>query len=209
MLYLLIYGSNLSPLPAILIGIKRFVRSELPTVSKIIWLLVIVSFVSDISSLVMAIHFGHNYLIINAYSIVELIFVGVIISEIVANRFYIVLYSILAILFIFINAVSGFNDYHGSFLAVTALISILICFLTLKFYYQNETDIFIESFSGFWYVIGLLTYFSGALFTFILSEDILSQEEIVIEYSWAFHNIANILKNILFAIGLWKARAVA
>jgi hypothetical protein len=68
-------------------------------------------------------------------------------------------------------------------------------------FYKEENDIFIDQSPLFWMNIAILTYFSGAFFSFILSKEILSGP-----LPWMLHNVCNALKNILFSIALWKIR---
>ena len=208
MIILLIYGSNLSPLIALLIAIKSYIKGKrLDRISISVLALVTISFTADLSSYFFALVFGSNYWIINCYFILEIALTGFLFGFILNHKIIITLYILISLGFATLNTVVGFHYYHGEFLAISGLLSIIMCCLSLNSLYQNESNLYIENVPTFWYVVGLLTYFSGALFSFILSSDILKQQHLHFEYSWAFHNIANILKNLLFAIGLWKVRA--
>lgn len=57
----------------------------------------------------------------------------------------------------------------------------------------------------FWIDTAVLVYFAGAFFIFLLRNyliEVMNDDQIVY---WSLHNILNIIKNILFAVGLWQA----
>lgn len=81
---------------------------------------------------------------------------------------------------------------------------VLIIALALRLFYQfyrDEEDIFIERSPMFWINVALITYFAGALFSFLLSQKILTGP-----MPWILHNISNILKNGILAVALWRIK---
>jgi positive regulator of sigma E activity len=59
--------------------------------------------------------------------------------------------------------------------------------------YNNET-IAVETNENFWFAVGILFYFSGSFFTFLTYMTF---------KTYVFQNIANSIKNLIFATGLW------
>lgn len=91
----------------------------------------------------------------------------------------------------------------------SSLEALMIIFLSLRLFYHffsEEEEVFLERSPTFWINIAFLVYFSGALFSFILSTDILSQSRDRFYTSWALNNISNFLKNLLLAVGFWRIK---
>ena len=203
----LIYFSVFSAIIPIIIGIMALKKTSL----AIYWVILILSIVSFTSDSVGLIYFlivsRSTFWVINIYQITEIILIGYFLYlYLEAKKVVLVITLLFLLYFLYHIFIINFNEFYGTTLAVHALVNILFCLLVFYQFYKSEQEIFIEQSPIFWMNIGLLTYFSGALFSFLLSIDIL---QIGSGYNWHFHNIANILKNILFAIGLWKVRAVA
>lgn len=107
-------------------------------------------------------------------------------------------------------AVDAFFIEPDQFNAIgSSLEALMIIFLSLRLFYQffsEEEEIFLDKSPVFWINIAFLVYFSGALFSFILSTDILSQSRDRFYTSWALNNISNFLKNLLLAVGFWRIK---
>lgn len=203
----LMYTSILSPLPGLLIG-QRHWRSY-TVLLRIILLVMTLSFVSDIAMITLLFSNAHNLPVANIYGLLE----GLLLSYFFYKRlptfhFFIAIAVVLFVAAyladtIFITQLIEFNAYSRTFEA-----AIMIFFSTLFFYtiFQNETDIFIDKSAEFWVVVGILVYFSGAFFSFLLSTDILSLSPDRFYSSWILHNVSNILKNVIFTAGLWRAK---
>ena len=206
--YFLAYSSIFSPLiPLIIVGIV--VKKLRQTEYKIITTLIICSFFSDVISGIFI--EGNNYLILFFYGLIEFITLLLFFNFALKMKNRITQIIILVyVLYYFLNSIfiEGFFEFNTYARSVESLIMISMCLFYFYNIYTNELNIYIEKSPSFWIVIGVLFYFSGALFSFILSSDILSKSPDRFYNSWALHNLANILKNILFAIGLWKVRAV-
>ena len=204
MIKLLQYGSNFFALIPLVVSIIIY-KKNLDRKYFIIIMLVIISLSSDMISFFFGWVYGLNYSIMNLYILFEILLVGYFfylnldIKKVVLTFTCISLFTFLYLI-LYIN----FNSYYGLFLAVNSHINIFWCIWLFYQFFKEEKEFYIERSPVFWINIGLLTYFSGALFTFILSTQILNSP-----LPYSFLHVANILKNILFAIGLWKVRAVA
>ncbi|MCD9015897.1 hypothetical protein [Parachryseolinea silvisoli] len=202
----LMYGSIFSPLPGLLIG-QRHWRAY-ATIIRTILFVVLLSFLSDVVMLALLMNSIPNMPVANIYGLTEgLLFSYFFYLRLTPYRKFIVSIAVIfALLYladvILVTHLMSFNAYSRTLEA-----GIMILFSTLYFYsiFQNETDIFIDKSSEFWIVVGILFYFSGAFFSFLLSTDILSLSPDRFYSSWILHNISNIIKNIIFTAALWKA----
>jgi len=203
----IIYLSIVSAVVPIFIGTTAIKKTSSP-IFWLILILCIVSFASDIvSSAYYLLLSRSNYWIINIYQIAEITLVGCFFYLYLnTKKIVIIITAIIIIYFLYQILILNFYSFYGTTLAIRSLANILFCIMVFYQFYKSEQELFIEQSPIFWINIGLLTYFSGALFSFLLSANILNIQS---DLNWQFHNIANILKNIFFAIGLWKVRAVA
>ncbi|WP_436517705.1 hypothetical protein [Ekhidna sp. To15] len=199
MVYFLVYTSIFSPLiPITLIGInyKKFWNRTL----LLFGAFTIMSFLTDLATITVV--NGNNYFFLNIYALLEFALIGLLFLRIIKTRptlnkltfagFY------MLTLIIFLYNPYQFNDIGRAIEATYTISLSIIYFYSI---YTNSESLFIEKSPLFWLVVGLFVYFSGSLFSFLLSNEILKQEIIMPDYSWAFHNMANIAKNVLFAVG--------
>jgi len=173
--------------------------------TAVIIVLITASLLSDILSSISIKMFGDNYLIIIIYGLLETLIFLYFFSLVINNsrKWLFLLFIFYAVFYIidFTYLEPGkFNTYGRS---VESLIMIILTLLLFFQFYINEEDIFFEKSALFWFNVAILTYFSGAFFSFVLSREIMSGE-----MKWMLHNTSNILKNIILAIGLWKTRTM-
>jgi len=199
---LLIYSSIFSPVVPLIVRILNRKYNLNPSF-KVVLILICVSFISDFTSLILVKSGVSNYLIINIYYLCEILLTGTFFYLTLGKKWIVIgVFSSLFVCFIGYAALVGVDQYQHEIIPIFNLFSILFSVLILIEIFKKGEDLFIDTNPLFWFSIGILVYFSGSLFTDVLSKQILSGP-----LTWAFHNIANILKNILFAIGLWKVRA--
>lgn len=87
---------------------------------------------------------------------------------------------------------------------IASLILISFC---LYYFYRLLNDlptIHIQHLPMLWISFGVLTYYGGNFFLFLVKNYLTYGEAGSHKTMWILHNLLNILKNILFAIGLWK-----
>lgn len=205
---ILIPISILSASLIIAIGINNFSRLNYPM--RVILYLSIYAFTNDLVCLILAKYGLNNLWAINLY---ELILGYSILSfyYLVEKDFFRPL-KIIRIVFVFIYMVSwiegkdGLKSFNGLGMSIEAIILIAITLLFFFQIYKKEETPFLENSGIFLIAIGVLFYFSGALFSFLFSADILSGSPDSVDRSWILHNISNIIKNIFFAIALFKSR---
>jgi TRAP-type C4-dicarboxylate transport system permease small subunit len=91
--------------------------------------------------------------------------------------------------------------------SITLTAAVFILFSVLHFFklMRDLPSTHIQNLPMFWIDTAVLVYFAGAFFIFLLRNyliEVMKDDQIVY---WSLHNILNIIKNILFAIGLWQA----
>lgn len=203
----IIYGSVLSPLIPLFILQTR--SGPLRLLDRVIVLYVTISFLFDLVSVLLAFSGIKTYPLIHLFAFLEFALLTFYFYRLLNwNRSFLI--GLLAC-YTVVYSVNSFRfelyeEFNPIIRSITSLICITFVLLFLIRLFKRETEIFIESSPDFWFNLAILTYFSIAFFSFMLSTDILSKPINNLLYSWIFHNIANILKNILFAIGLWKIR---
>jgi hypothetical protein len=104
--------------------------------------------------------------------------------------------------FILITAfVQGYEEYQTFMWTITGVI--IIVFSISYFLSVFSAQLPMEDFGLLWINSGILFYFSFNLFLFVMSSYVLTK--LAPELSmliWSFHNVNNIIKNLLLALGI-------
>jgi hypothetical protein len=193
-------GSSLLP-----IGVGLIRSSRLDSKAKAIVMLSIFAFVMDfvpiwIKSLSNAL--GNTYRLLEF--IILLIIYYLALGRKSRNTF--VAIGVAYILFFFSDLLFFQAGQLNSF-SVTLTAAVFIVFSVLHFFklMRELPSTHIHQLPMFWIDTAVLVYFAGAFFIFLLRSylvEVMKDNQIVY---WSLHNILNIIKNILFAIGLWQA----
>ncbi len=203
---LIMYSSVFSALIPIIIGFTK--RKEQTRIGYLILVLVLISLGSDILSYISAVIFRNNYWVLHIYHILEITILSLFYFYFLKSKSHLYFWLIILCIYLFdIIIVSNVIEMNSIFLAVESLLFILYGVLGYFTLFKDEEHLFLDGSPEFWFNTAIITYFSGALFSWSMFH-YLHQPDGSGAGIWAFHNIANILKNILFAIGLWKARAI-
>lgn len=198
----LIYFSILSSIAPILIGAIDFKKTRHVRHALIVFILVIWSFAIDTGSNIVARVYNQNYWVINLYFIGELILLILFFKSNWNNKKVIdTILILLCILFAYQMLTNGIHARPNIYVGIHKLSVIALSLFLFYKMFKDGSDIFIENSSLFWLNVGILMYYSFSFFTTVLASEILTGP-----LPWSLHNLANILKNIFFAIGLWKAR---
>jgi hypothetical protein len=100
-----------------------------------------------------------------------------------------------------------FLAFNSNAWSVNTLVLLFLALVYLYKLYVNIEDIKIEKHPGFIINAGFLFYFSGSIFTYILSAYILTQESgDFFANGWIIQSMANLSKNIVVSFGIWLAR---
>lgn len=164
-----------------------------------------ISLLSEILSYASAVIYHNNYWVIHLYHITELIILGLFFSEFLDKRIYLYILLLLASFYL-IDTIkfSGFQQINAELIGIECLILIGFCVAGYYSIFNQEIYFFLEKSPEFWFITGLTIYFSGSLFSWLLFNVINGGEGHSIGL-WTFHQVANILRNICFAIGFWVA----
>lgn len=173
---------------------------------KVLSVIIGLSFLSDVGSFGYYHLTGHStYWIVNTYNLLDTILVFFFFSRILNHR--LVSYFMLGIILV----MSGYYCYSvgvhviwGEVLSMKNILVMGLCVLYFLQVFQSDTEIFLENTPLFWIVIGFIFYTAGSFFLWLMSSEIVNNPK----YSMLIVHLGNILKNILFALGLWKARVV-
>ena len=204
---ILMYGSIFSPVLPLFIAWQR--RSGLNRTFSLLVTLISIALACDIVNTVLALQRVNNMPVAHIYGLLEGLLLLAFFDRLLTWKkmtwaILCVAYTMLYVVdSIFFESIFTFNAWSRS---LEALTMIVLCVVAFNSFYQREENIFIEKSPHFWMVIGILTYFSGALFSFLLSTDMLSQAPDRFYGSWMLHNFSNVLKNVIFTIGLWRLK---
>lgn len=205
--YTIMYCSVLSALVPIICAQQK--RRALDNISSLIVYLVSISLLNDGIMMFMGKLGINNMPFAHVYGLVEGIILIVFFSRLIPLKnittfILAVTYSICYVLnSMFHEKIFTFNGYARS---TEALLMLTLSIFALYKFYVKEEDVFIDKSPHFWLVIGILVYFSCAFFSFLLSTEILSQVPDRFYNSWIIHNFSNIVKNVIFATGLWRLK---
>jgi len=195
--YIITYGSVFSPVIPLI-----FVRRWKTNYLKIITIFIIVSFATDLS-FASILRGETNYVLLQLYGLIETFILVVFYSSVldIKRKWFVLIGTVFSLFYISDSLWFEADQFNTIGRSVESLIMIVLSLSLFYQFFTKEDDIFLEKSPLLWINIGILIYFSGALFSFVMSSVILSTK-----LSWIFHNISNILKNVFIAIGLWRAK---
>ena len=178
----------------------QFIKTDI-----IVVVIVILSFSTDIT--LKYIIDGKNYIYMFIYLLIETALLIYFYHNILKKSRILILVMLLTFLITLIYELLIKNPVDDFFTLTFTIRCLIFIIFSLYYFYQiynREEDIFKSKASQFWYNVSIIIYFSLAFFPFLLATEILSG---LFDYSlWQVHNIGNILKNIIFAIGLWMVQ---
>lgn len=200
-------ASNLSlavPLALYVSRIKR-VHREI----HIIGALLVVSGVCDLIGFILFSRQESTVVLFNTYYIILFLLLSWFYHQVLFTSHQRVLVwagiALYAIAFLLVTAyVQGFTEYQTLMWLVTAVIMILY---SIAYFFHSLTLIVNDGVFGsslVWINIGVMLYFILNLFLFVMGNHLLTNlDPGTSAMIWSSHNINNILKNLLFAIGIY------
>ncbi|HLZ16856.1 MAG TPA: hypothetical protein VKQ08_07440 [Cyclobacteriaceae bacterium] len=162
-----------------------------------------------ILSMVTAMYVMNNMVLFHVLAVVEVVLLYLFYDRIIFNRppnWYLVA------LLILVNLLNSlFNENIFQFNSIGWSINIIILLsLGLKYFhkiYQGLETTQFERSPLFIINTGLLVYFTGSLFTYILGSKILSKDsQDFFNNAWVIQSFSNISKNLIVGYGLWLAK---
>ena len=116
--------------------------------------------------------------------------------------FYLVCFSLIA----FQGKIPIFMDGDSYLQAIESIFVITAILLWMQYAFIHLQQDSLLKYSHFYFISGLLFYFSGTLFLYLLGSVILQNEkEYFLDY-WMLNIFFNIFLRILLLVGIWKAR---
>lgn len=99
--------------------------------------------------------------------------------------------------------VQDFFQHQSLLWLITAIILVVFSIEYFLYLFSTGPGVNLLNYTTMWINSGVLLYFSFNLFLFIISNYIFSHEDHDVGLAvWSFHNVNNILKNVLFGIGI-------
>src|SRR5258708_11355920 len=205
--FLIIFGCSVAACGiAFFLGIAGFRRS--PYYMKLLCILTGVSFFSDVVSFFLPFFKVNPNYIGNTYGLVEFALLSALYYKAINDHRYLNKFIILGIVF-FLFFFSNFLFFQQAKINSYTLIfsSFVFIGLAVAYFYQlmrSLPTLQIQLLPMFWINVAVLVYFAGNLFLFILSNYLVNSLKDNLAVYWSFHNFLSIIKNVLFAIGLWQ-----
>lgn len=190
----------------VMIGIYRYKLLELP--KRLILALMTCSVVANVVQVVLGLYKVNNLLVGHLYVLAEFSLIAciykIILSKFIpAKAFWVMLLGFIVFsLFnaFYIQGWQGTNSYQRTTECV------LLFFVVLLYFYKTLKELQVQQIERepmFWFSVGLLLYFSGALFIFIFSNYLLRYSQDLGITFWIVHDFFLILFYISATIALW------
>jgi len=160
-------------------------------------------------SMITAMFVMNNMILFHLLAVVEVVMLYVFYNRIIFNRVpnaYILAALIIVNL---LNSLLNENIYQFNSTAWSLNVIFLLGFGLRYLYkiYQDLESTQLEQSPLFIIDTGLLVYFSGSLFTYILGSEILSRQSAgFFSNAWVIQSFSNISKNVMVSYGLWLAK---
>ena len=168
--------------------------------------LLLVSLIADVVGYVLILNQISNHAVNNIYFLVSFAVLSLMYARLLPDVKQ-AIYSFIGVaccIFIWdtfcIQTITGVQSYVITFCAILSIGYALIYYDHLL---NKRPALYIMQYPFFWINSAVVYYFGLNLFLFAFSNYIfenLKDEEVIAV--WAFHNVNNIIKNILFAVGL-------
>lgn len=190
---------------SVLIPIMLYFGKKIQSISSFFFALLLASFLSDICHEIYTRAGYKGYYVLNAFIFVQFLLISCIYYFLLKNKKLVYVNTIIFILFSIFNVIfiQPIQVFQGWPLSVE---SILILMYSINYYNQAlkiNPPIDLLRHYPFWINTAIFFYFSFDLFLFAMSNYILEVLPNDIKMTvWGFHNLNNIIKNILFAVSI-------
>ena len=119
--------------------------------------------------------------------------------------FFGLLYSVCFGILLYQGKIDNFMDGDGYLQAIESVFVLTAILLWMQYAFIHLKEDSLLKYSHFYFISGLLFYFSGTLFLFLLGHLVLKNAEEFVEY-WMVNLFFNIILKLILLIGIWKAR---
>lgn len=191
----------------LLVGFTKF--RLFSRADRIILIYLLLSGLTNLIIILLAIKHINNLSILQWYTVLELALIASFFYEKFAHNTTIrlilllttIAFIIFCIVFPLIVKSSGFDTYATS---IEALLVNVMCITLLGHNNQENLSGRWHQNPANWYAAGLLLYFSGSMFLFLLSNYLMTAQQAVIIGAWTMHATLLLLMYISFTIGFIK-----
>ena len=203
-------ASNLSVIFPLIVYLARIKHA--PRKVHIIGLLVAASGISDLAGFVLFKEQQSTAVLFNIYYAISFLLLSWFYYDIlfIKSRRVVVLIGLAVYLQSFVLVtlfVQGFFEYQTLMWIITGVLMIVYSIAYFVYSLSILPSMNSMYYAPVWINTGVLIYFVLNLFLFILSNHVLTRLDSEMSMLiWSFHNVNNILKNILFAIGIFLYR---
>ncbi|HET9055571.1 MAG TPA: hypothetical protein VFN30_01870 [Chitinophagaceae bacterium] len=203
-LYTLLYVSTISAM----IPVGVFLAKRSGGYAVTIFILAVISFLSDAINRIMVLNGYRGFYIFNTYFILQFLLLSYVFTLLLLNKKIVYAGALLFALFTFYISlnIQGFAEYQSWTRTTGGVI-----LLTYSVLYYRQLLITLPAqnigqYAPFWINTAVSLYFSFNLFLFIIANYVFTNLPADAGMLvWGFHNVNNILKNILFAVGIYYA----
>lgn len=201
-----IFFTLLGGIIPIAIGLIKY--KMLTPVKLLIWTLMICSVALNIIQLILGAYHIRSLFIGHIYTLIEFVFIVYIYKTMLNKLIPNAVFTIILIAFVFFSLLNAFfiQGWQANNSYQRTIESVLVVGFALLYFYNTTRELKvkqIERESMFWLSVGVLLYFSGALFIFIFSNYLLHYSRSLALTFWVAHAFFLILFYISAAIALW------
>ena len=206
---ILMYVSYFSVLIPICFLLVKNQNLKIPLI-KVLLILLIASVLSDLLGYILIKSGRSNIVIDNSYTFVEFTLLSLIYKELLLTyEKMIYLFMVVFIGFFLIDSlmIENLTKFQNYPLLLEGFILILFsCFYLRCFILNPKNNPIFDNMGYFWLNAAIFCYFGLNIFLFASTNYIFKNEAADIAMSaWSAHNFLNVLKNILFATGIYYA----
>lgn len=197
------YGSLLIPL---LIGLFKSATLWHEARALLLWIIIGAAF--EGLSYFSAQWYGNNLPLMHLYVVLEMSFLSYFFYRDRMNAAagtWIKIIVLLFFLFACFN-VLFLQDLYAYTSNTRSVESILLCLFALSWFYKvykEQQVVFLEREFMFWFVIGILIYFTGNILLWVYGEAVAQQSKQVFAEIWKIHALLNSLLHLFYALALW------
>lgn len=112
--------------------------------------------------------------------------------------------------FLIFNAVvleNFITEFNSNIYGLVSFLLVMLCFLYYLGKLKNPTTKNITKSTDFWYVTGILTYYTSSFFIFITFNNLTQSNNNGVRYLWPIHNVLFFIMCVYFFIGLLCKRS--
>ena len=200
--------STLLPLILLLVKFKALTLRL-----KLLGLLLLISFVTDVICLYLAKHFQNTHPLFHFYTVIEDILLGTyyyLSFNSKKKRSAVLFLFILCLCASCINAIidSGLQNIDTLASASKSVVLVFCSILLfIEFMHQIDTNLSFNA-SAYWLNCGFFLYGALPLFCYVFYFSVMNSVELSFK-AWAIYLITDILYHLILSIGIWKHKTIS